>query len=170
VRYASRVVTRKYPLDPLKRVRAEKVDQRARALFGAMRELEAAGVEVDKKTRAKEQLDESLKATARSERERLERGELTAADLAREAAWNVSADRQRLQAARAVDEAKKGHVQANAHVERERTTLATAQAEAKVVEKHHDKWRAARDAADRSRDEESAEEAHLARPKDGARR
>jgi hypothetical protein len=170
VRYASRVVTRKYPLDPLKRVRAEKVDQRARALSGAMRELEAARVEVEKKTRTKEHLDESLNATARSERERLERGELTAADLARGAAWNVSADLLRAQASRAVDEAKKDHAQARTLAERERATLATLQAEAKVVDKHHEKWRAARAAADQSRDEESAEEAHLARPKDGARR
>src|SRR5262249_54488699 len=39
-RYHRRVVTRKYPLDPLKRVRAETVDQRARTLSRALGKLD----------------------------------------------------------------------------------------------------------------------------------
>jgi hypothetical protein len=170
VRYASHVVTRKYPLDPLKRVRAEKVDERVRAMSVALRKAEAAGVELERRTHAKQQLDQALNETARTERERLERGELSAADLARGAAWGVAADLRRTQAARAVDEAKKQHAQARVDADKERSSLATAEADAKVVDKHHERWRAAHDAADLARDEESAEESHLARPKERERR
>jgi len=170
VRYHQGVVTRKYPLDPLKRVRAEKVDQRTRSLSDALRKAEATGTEVERKTRAKEQLDKSVSVTARGERDRLERGELTAMDLARGAAWGVSADLQRNEMARAVDVAQKEDARARSDAEKERAALATAQAEAKVVEKHHEKWRAVQQGADIARDEESAEEAHLGRSKGGARR
>jgi hypothetical protein len=169
VRYHERVVTRKYPLDPLKRVRAENVDRGARSLSEALRKAEAASIEVERATQAKEQLDRAVNATARAERERLERGELTAADLARGAAWGLSADLRRNEKARAVDDAQKENARARAGAEKERSGLAAAQAEAKVVEKHHQRWSAVRDAADMARDEESAEEAHLARPKGGAR-
>ncbi len=169
MRYDERVVTRKYPLDPLKRVRADQVDQKTRSLSDALRKAEATGSEVERKTRAKEQLDRAVSATARGEHERLERGELTAADLARGAAWGLSAGLARREMARALDEAQKEDAQARTIAEKERSSLATAQAEAKVVEKHHEKWRAVREAADIARDEESAEEAYLARPKGGAR-
>jgi hypothetical protein len=170
VRYDQHAVTRKYPLDPLKRVRAEKVDQRKISLSDALRKAEATSSDVERKTQAKGQLDRSVSATARGERESLERGELSAADLARGAAWGLAAGLKRQEMARAVDEAQKEDERARAAAEKERTLLATAQAEAKVVEKHHEKWRAARTAAEVARDEESAEEAHLGRPKDGASR
>jgi hypothetical protein len=163
-------VTRKYPLDPLKRVRAEKVDKSARALSDALHKADSKAVEVERRIDAKEQLDQSVRETARGERERLERGELSAADLARGAAWSVAADMRRSHAARAVDEARREHTEARVDAEKKRSSFATVQAEAKVVDKHHERWRTARDAADAARDEDSAEEAHLARHEKGARR
>ena len=50
-------MTRKYPLDSLKRVRAEKVDQRTVSLSDALRKAEATSSDVERKTHAKEQLD-----------------------------------------------------------------------------------------------------------------
>ena len=170
MRYHQGVVTRKYPLDPLKRVRADKVDQRARSLSEALRRAEVTGTEVERKARAKEQLEQSLSATALGELEMLEKGELTAADLARGAAWGLSADLRRDQMSRAVDEAAKEHARARSQAEKERSSLASAQADAKVVEKHHERWRAVGQAADIAREEENAEEAHLGRSKEGARR
>jgi len=163
VRYHQGVVTRKYPLDPLRRVRADKVDQRAVSLSDALRKAEATAADVERKRRAQEQLDRAVRETARGERERLERGQLTAADLAREAAWGLSASLARKEMTRAVEAAQDEHARATSQADQERSSLATAQAEAKVVDKHHDKWRAAGQAADIARDEESAEEAHLAR-------
>jgi len=170
VRYDQRAVTRKYPLDPLKRVRAEKIDQRKVSLSDALRKAEVTSSDVERKTHAKEQLDRSMSATASVERESLERGELSAADLARGAAWGLAANLRLQEMARAVDEAQKEDSLARSLAENERTLLATAQAEAKVVEKHHEKWRAVRTAAEVARDEESAEEAHLGRPKGGVSR
>jgi hypothetical protein len=162
-------VTRKYPLDSLQRVRAEKVDQRKVSLSDALRKAEATSFDVQRKTHAKEQLDRAVSATACGERESLERGELSAADLALGAAWGLAAGLKSQEMARAVAEAQKEDQRAHSDADKERRLLATAQAEAKVVEKHHAKWRAVRSAAQMAHEEESAEEAHLGRPKGASR-
>ena len=77
------------------------------SLSDALRKAEATSSDVERKTHAKEQLDRSVSATARVERESLERGELSAADLARGAAWGLAAGLKRQEMARAVDEAQK---------------------------------------------------------------
>jgi hypothetical protein len=156
-------VTRKYPLDPLKRVRAERVDAQTRSLSEARRLADAADGEVERRVHAKEQLDQSVSATAQSERARLEHGELTAADLARGAAWSIAAGMKQKEMARALDVAQAEQKRTRSVVEHERASLATAEAEAKVVDKHHAKWRAAKALADVARDEENAAEAHQAR-------
>ncbi len=155
------VVTRKYPLEPLKRVRAEKVDRKARAVSQAVVRAERALGEVEQRERAKRELEASLAATARTERDRLEKGELTAADLARGAAWGIASDMQKKAHERATDEARASLVRAQREAEQERAGLSVAQAEAKVVEKHHGAWQKARQAEAIAADEESAEEAHL---------
>jgi hypothetical protein len=162
-RYDDSVVTRKYPLDPLKRVRAEKVDQGARALSQALGEVENARAEHERRELAKRELERSLSEVARGEGERLERGELSAADLARGAAFGIAADMKRAAHAEAVEEARSKHAKAASHVEESRRVFATARADAEVVERHRQKWQKARDAEVVSKEEESAEEAHLAR-------
>jgi hypothetical protein len=158
-------VTRKYPLDPLKRVRAEKVDERARALSEAIGEAEKARTERERRERAKRELEQSLTAVAEAERAKLEEGELSVLDLARAAAFGIAGEMKRAAHARSVDEARVTHARKANEAEAERGRLASARADAKVVEKHHETWQRARRAEADAKDEESAEEAHAARRK-----
>jgi hypothetical protein len=160
------VVTRKYPLDPLKRVRAEKVDQGARALAGALGEAEKARIERERRELAKLELEQSIRETARAERERLEEGGLRAADLARSAAFGIASDLRRAAHERSVEEARHGHARAVSEAEAKRGELASARADAEVVEKHHGTWQKARHAEASAREEQEAEEVHLARRKE----
>ncbi len=163
--YHQRVVKRKYPLDPLKRVRAEKVDQEARALSTALGAAELARIETERRERAKRELEQALRETQESERERLEHGAMTAADLARGAAFDVAGGLRRAAHERSVDEARASEARAASAADDKRKDLATAQSDAEVVEKHHEKWERARLAETMAKEEESAEEVHLARPK-----
>jgi aspartyl aminopeptidase len=159
-------VTRKYPLDPLKRVRAEKVDERARAMSLAIGQVEKARAEKEQREHAKRALERSLAETARAEGEKLERGELSVADLARGAAFGIAGEMRRAVHAQAVDQARSSHTQAVTHAELTRQSLATARADAEVVEKHHQKWQKAELAKITAKEEESAEEAHLSRSRE----
>jgi hypothetical protein len=161
VRYHQSVVTRKYPLDPLKRVRAENVDRKARALSQAVAKSEHARGDLEDRERAKRAFEKERGDTERAERERLEKGELTAADLARGAAWGIGADLKKQVHERATDEARTAYARARAEADDERAGVSMARAEAKVVEKHHEAWQGARRADAIADDEESTEEAHL---------
>jgi len=163
-------VTRKYPLDPLKRVRAEKVDREARALSTALGEAELARLETERRDHAKRELERTLRETAQGEREHLEQGALTAADLARGAAFDVAGGMRRTAHERSVDEARATEVRASSAAEDKRKDLASARSDAEVVEKHHQKWESARLAKEMIKEEETAEEVHLARPKGGGAR
>ena len=164
-RYHQRVVTRKYPLDPLKRVRAERVDQEARAFSRALGEVEKARAEAEQRDRAKRDLERSLSEVARSERERLEKGDLSVADLARGAAFGIAGEIQRASHERSLEQARAAQARAASEAENKRKGLASARAAAEAVEKHHGKWQKTMRAEAIARDEESAEEAHRARPK-----
>jgi len=160
-------VTRKYPLDPLKRVRAEKVERGARVLSQALGEVEKARVETERRERAQREHEQSLSLVADAERGKLENGELSVADLARGAAFGIAGEMRRALHQRATDEARAGHARAVADAEEKRSGLASARTDAEVVDKHHEKWKKARDAERTAKEEESAEEAHLARRRGG---
>jgi len=139
-------VTRKYPLDPLKRVRAEKVDERARALSHALTEAEKARAEQERRELAKRELERSL---------------------SRGAAFGIAGEMRRAAHTRSIDEARAVRERATNEAEAKRGHLAAARADAKVVEKHHDEWQRARRAEITAKEEESAEEVHAARQKEG---
>src|SRR5215813_10941731 len=83
------MTTKKYPLDPLLRVRDAEVDKASRALGEAVREREGA----ERKKRAAEDEEQRATDAARAiedaERAKLERGELNVGDLARADAWSI---------------------------------------------------------------------------------
>jgi hypothetical protein len=166
-RYHESVVTRKYPLDPLKRVRADKVDKQARTLARAVGEVEKAKAEAERRDRAKRDLERSLAEVATAERERLERGELSVADLARGAAFGIAGDMRRAAHERSLEEARVAQARASSEADLERQNLAVARADARVVDKHHDKWQTAIRAEAMAKDEENAEEAYLAKRERG---
>jgi hypothetical protein len=162
-RYNEEAVTRKYPLDPLKRVRAEKVDDEARALSRALGDVEATKAEEDRRARAKQEFERSLSDIDAAERAKLELGDLTVADLARGAAFGIAGDMRRATLERSVEEARLGHARARLSADDKRKDLASARTDAELVEKHYDKWSQAERAVELAKEEENAEETHLAR-------
>ena len=75
-------MTRKYPLDPLRRVREEAVDQKVRALSESLRHVEATRGQAERAERRQRELESALEAAAVAERRRLHGGELTAGETA----------------------------------------------------------------------------------------
>ena len=156
-------MTRRYPLELLQRARAAKVDATSRAFAVAQRHVTLAEGEVDRRMRAKMDLEEEHSRTQRSEQRVLESGSLRAADLERAAGWQIGAEIARGAHARAVDEARGTLERAKDEAEVKRRTLAHAQRDRELVEKHHHRWEAAQQRERTTRDDETAEEAHLSR-------
>jgi hypothetical protein len=154
-------VTRKYPLDPLRRVREENVDRKARSLSDSMRELELARDEAERSERRKRELEAAVVATVSREEQSLARGELTAADLARGAAWTLGKEMERAEKVRLLEQARARQMAADAKAAERKVELADAKTSAELVEKHHQGWQRARTAESVARDEEDAEQAHL---------
>jgi hypothetical protein len=161
LRYHQTVVTRKYPLDPLRRVREENVDREVRALSESLRHVDAARDKAERAEQRKRDLDSALAATAAKEEQRLTRGELTAADLARGAAWTLASDIERADHARAVQETRSGQREAETRAAERKRDLLSAKTSAELVTKHHEQWRQQQTAASEARDEEDAEQLHL---------
>jgi hypothetical protein len=156
-------VTRKYPLDPLRRVREDAVDQKVRVLSETLRHVESAREGADRAERRKRELESALERTAGAERRRLARGELTAGDLARGAAWGVAQEIARAEHARLVEQARGRQAAAESRAAQSQHELASAKASAELVDKHHEKWQRALAAERALRDEEDAEQAHIAK-------
>ena len=154
-------MTRKYPLDPLRRVREENVDREVRALSGSLRHVEATRDEAARAENRQRELEATMVTTAAEERHLLGRGALSAADLARGAAWKIASDIERAERERAADEARARHLAAERDAAKHRLDLAEAKAKEQLVTKHHDAWLCAGEVASAARDEEDAEEAHL---------
>src|SRR5262249_14135353 len=123
-----------------------------------------ARAERERRERTKHELETSLASVAEAERAKLEQGELSVADLARGAAFGIAGEMKRAAHTRSVDEARTAHARAASEAEAERGRLASARADSKVVEKHHERWERARRAELDAKDEENAGEAHGARP------
>jgi hypothetical protein len=153
-------VTRKYPLDPLRRVREQAVDQKVRELSDSLRHVESAQSEVERTERRQRELESAVEATTAAERRRLWQGELTAADLARQAAWGVAKAIDRAEHARAVEHAHAHKAAAEVETTRRQGELAQAKASAELVAKHHQRWQRSEATQRMARDDEDAELSH----------
>jgi hypothetical protein len=150
---------RKYPLEALARARGAKVDSAVQSLAGAVRVREGAERDRQVAEARKEEHERVAREVKAAERAALERGERSAADLARENAWAVrgAAERGALAAnvekARASESAAQG---AQADAQRE---VGARRADVKVVDTHRQGWEEARRAAANAADEEASAEA-----------
>jgi hypothetical protein len=156
------VVTRKYRLDPLRRVREENVDREVRALSGSLRQIEAARDEAERAEARQRELEASMATTTAAEGQLLGRGALTAADLARGAAWKIASEMERGLRGQATEHARARLDAAEMDAVEHRRDLAEAKAKEELVSQHHDAWLGREKAASEARDEEDAEQAHLA--------
>jgi hypothetical protein len=163
VRYYQSVVTRKYPLDPLRRVREDTVDRRVRAVSDALGATEKARRDAELAEARKRELEQTVDDTMRGEHRRLDAGDLTVADLARGAAWNLAAHIEQSRRRAALDAAREKQLHAEAVAREERRLLIEAEKAARVVSKHHEAWQAQRKSAVVAAEDEQAEESYLAR-------
>jgi hypothetical protein len=150
---------RKYPLDPLARLRDKQVGDATKLLADAIRAREEAQRVEAAAALRRDQAAEEARGLAEQEDGALVRGELRSQDLAHAAAWNVRVERERVALEERAVRASEGAERAE---EREGTALdatARARAEAEVVARDRAKWedreRKRRDAAE----EETAAEA-----------
>jgi hypothetical protein len=149
---------KRYPLEPLGKVREAHVD-------GATTEL-AAAVDAREDAEARRVAAETSRADARKEalatqakeREALERGELTVADLMRENAWELRVRAEDAALAEKVARAAEGEAAAIDDETRARQLLAEKKADAKVVENDRDRWSVQeKKRADAKEEEDAAE-------------
>lgn len=131
---------KKYPLDPLARVRERKVDEAARALGDAVRAREEAARKLAQANDKKATAEAEAHALRDAERGALERGELTVADLMRADAWGVRVAAEQSELARRVDEAEVRENEAHAAEHGARANVADRKADAELVARDRARW------------------------------
>jgi hypothetical protein len=146
------VTTRKYPLEPLVRVRATQTDEAERRLALAVRARELA----ERRLRAAEAERETARAAAQrlrdAERQALEHGELSARDLMRADAWEVRAKEELLELERQLAQASARETEARTNEVQAKRAVAERSAEERVVAEDRVRW------ADRERKKAEAKE------------
>jgi hypothetical protein len=149
---------KKYPLDPLVRLRQDKVDASTRELAASIQAREGAerarlAAEAERARLA----EEARQARAKEERA-LGRGELSVADLQRQGAWEARTQWEDQARATEVAAATERETAAREGEGRARSRVSTAEAEAKVVTEHRGRWVAeGQRAADATAEEEAAD-------------
>jgi hypothetical protein len=153
----------RYALEPLAKVREERVDEAVRGLAQAVAGREAA----ERSRRAAEahrETHESAAATTReAERQALERGELRAEDLARAGEWELRVAAERAALLATEERALAAAREARNEEQGARGEVATRKADAGVVEKDRARWVEGQRKRAEAREEEEAAEAY--RPK-----
>ena len=132
----------RYPLDTLAKQRARNVEGAVQGLAQAIAGRERA--EAQRQQRQAQQAAHEAQAAriVRAEREGLERGELTAADLACAHAWGLRAEAERVALKAEVDRAAATEQQARGTEGIARDQVAARRADAEVVEKDRARWTA----------------------------
>lgn len=157
------MASKKYPLEPLRRLRADQVDAGARSLAQAVQGRATAEAERKRRERAHDELSARADSEAAAERARLEAGALTAGDLLRGAGWGIGVELQKAVSAKQVEDARGEERAAREREAKRLEELAAKKAEAEAVERDRAKWKSARDKGEQAREDEAAEEAHGAR-------
>jgi hypothetical protein len=154
---------RKYPLDPLIKLRERQVDDATSDLAKAVGARQAAERKREAAELAKDRADEAADATRTDERGALERGELTAADLLRAQAWELGVAEERKRLAQQVAVATQGEDEAREEEDGARATLAAREADAEVVEKDKERFVTREKQREIAKEEEAASDAHASR-------
>jgi hypothetical protein len=154
----------KYPLEPLAKLRDQRVDDAERDLAGAVGARERAEGERSRAEQRARAHAEQARVLREAEAAALGRGELTVADLERLGAWErgVAADGETL--ARAVAERRAAEDGARDGERKAMEQVAARMADARVVERDRERWEDGDRKRAEAKEEEAAEEA-AARPK-----
>jgi hypothetical protein len=150
---------RKYPLDPLARLRAKQVGDATQLLAEAIRARHAAEAAEGAALAQQEGAEQEARGIGDGEQRALERGELRAEDLARAASWGTRMEAERAELANRLAEAM-GQTRAAHGLEGSaQAGVARAKAEAEVVARDRAKWEGAGRRKDEAAEEESADDA-----------
>ena len=154
---------RKYPLDPLIKLRERQVDEATRDLAKAVDARQVAERKREAAETAKARAEERAKEARDKEREALERGELRVGDLHRAQAWEFGVAEEQKKLAQQVTVAAQGEQKARTEEDGARTDLASREADAEVVEKDKERFVTHERQKEIAKEEEAAQEAHAAR-------
>jgi len=158
---------RRYPLAPLARLRASRLDAAERTLAGATTARDAAeGARVEAE-RARDEHHDATARTRAAERVALERGDLCAGDLAREHDWARARDAEVQHLENHLAQARASEDRARASENHARASAARCAAEARVVREHAARWENGQLAMAERAAEEEATEAWGARQRPG---
>jgi len=150
---------KKYPLDPLVRLRRDRVDDSVEALSAAIQTREEAErlhvAALAERTRQAEQAQRVRDAEANA----LGRGEISVADLQRQGAWEARTQWEDQEQALHVARAHEREAAARGGEGEARAGVAKAEADSKVVTKHRTDWAQERERAAEAAVEEGAAEA-----------
>jgi hypothetical protein len=155
---------RKYPLDPLARLRGKEVDSATKLLSDAIRARQEAQRAEDAALARTESAAAESRAVTTGEDAALARGELRAADLVQGAAWRARDEIDRAELARGLMQAGKGTLLAHAEEKTAQTRIARARAEAEVVARDRARWEAEGRKKGEAAEEEAVAEAFKGKP------
>lgn len=159
-------MSRKYPLDPLLKLRERQVEAATEKLAGAVGARQAAERERIAAEGRRASAEERAKTLREEEREALEKGELRAGDLHRAQAWELGVQQEQRRLAQQVAAATQGETTAREAEREAQHDLAAREADAEVVEKDKERFDAKRRATELAKEEEAAAEAHGAKNRD----
>jgi hypothetical protein len=149
---------RKYPLEPLKRLKKDRAEAKTRELGGAITTREAA----ERRRLEAEAVREAERVRAdvvrRQERASLEKGELTAKDLARGGTWEQRASAEDAERARGVERAQSVEEKARTVEAKAQADVALARAEVEATARHEQRFLAAAKKAEEATEEEALAE------------
>jgi hypothetical protein len=154
---------RKYPLDPLLKLRQGQVDDATRELAKAVDARQIAERQRIEAERARARASEKARETRDDERGALERGELSAGDLSRAQAWELGVAMEQKRLGVEVAAAAQGEEKAREQEDGARTALASREADAEVVDKDRERFVERERAREIAKEEEQASEAHGAK-------
>jgi hypothetical protein len=158
------VTSRKYPLEPLARVRASRTDDATRELALAIRDRELASRRLHAAKSEQEKARSLAQGLRDSERRALEQGALRAADLMRADAWEARAREELAQLERQLAHAVARETEARTKEEAAKGSLAGRSAEQKVVEQERARWTDRERRKDEAAEEEAGAEAWRPKP------
>ncbi len=150
---------KKYPQEPLQKLRAKQVDDAALALANAVRAREEAERVERSNRKVQEDAETRARTTREAERAALERGELRAADLMRADAWGARVADEQTELQRRVTVASKRTETARGTESGAQSGVNRAQADEDVVTRDRERWEADVKKRVDAREEEDASEA-----------
>jgi YscO-like protein len=154
---------KKYPLEPLVRIKNDRVEKKTRELGHAVVTREALEKSRQVKEADRDHARDAANHVRREERARLEEGTLKVKDLAQGGTWETRVQAEDARRVREVDEAAAAELGARAAEATAKTHVAEARAEHESVRRHEERWRAEARKVEDAREEEAL--AEIVRPK-----